>query len=403
MVEVARFRGSVVHPTRAAEVIAPPTDALGPAERRAHRAAHPLSFLHVTRSPSEEPDEDPVDDRTTAHRALEALHRLLDAESFSPIGDPVYLVYEIEVDGRTQRGLVCELTTTALARHGRPHEAVDPDRVTMLATHYAVVGAASSPMACTVLDGGPLSEALGSTEEYLVEHEEYLVEHEDADGVIHRVLRVPDAEPHPVERALAGQELYIIDGHHRAAAMAQLLSDGIDRPALVAIFPSGELEVGAFHRLIRLPEALSSDRFLDRLRYRFRNSAIAGPERPSPGSLVVGRGDRWLRLELDERPVAGGPLICIGSMDPVVAEREVVLGAAEGFTSRPDVVHVPDRVPLDELVARASDEGRVCLLVPPVELADVLEVAGHRHVLPPKTTHFWPKLLSGVLLRRFDG
>ncbi|MBI1918209.1 MAG: DUF1015 domain-containing protein [Planctomycetes bacterium] len=47
--------------------------------------------------------------------------------------------------------------------------------------------------------------------------------------------------------------------------------------------------------------------------------------------------------------------------------------------------------------AQAGGQCEVAVLVPPASMADVEQIAGNREKMPPKSTYFYPKLLSGLV------
>src|SRR6185503_21229065 len=80
----------------------------------------------------------------------------------------------------------------------------------------------------------------------------------DASGVVQSVWRAGPAEAAPLTRHLAGQRLYVADGHHRVAA-ATRFCELTERPktdrVLCAIYPQDEIVLHAFHRRVRGPVA----------------------------------------------------------------------------------------------------------------------------------------------------
>jgi uncharacterized protein (DUF1015 family) len=48
--------------------------------------------------------------------------------------------------------------------------------------------------------------------------------------------------------------------------------------------------------------------------------------------------------------------------------------------------------------ATAKRECQLAVLVPPATMDDVEQIAGNREKMPPKSTYFYPKLLSGLVL-----
>jgi uncharacterized protein (DUF1015 family) len=47
--------------------------------------------------------------------------------------------------------------------------------------------------------------------------------------------------------------------------------------------------------------------------------------------------------------------------------------------------------------ATAARECQVAALVPPATMAHVEQIAGNLEKMPPKSTYFYPKLLSGLV------
>ena len=396
MVAAMPFSGQLVRPERVGDVVSPAYDALTQEQRRRYRTDHPLSYLHVTRSAPDEDDGSTIDDHTLVTRGRASLERILAAGVFAPVGEPAVVVYELEHGEHRQRGVVIEVAGSEFRARAKPHEATQPDRTALLAEHSLIVRAASSPVACTVAAGHALDEVVSG-----VDVRPPAVEHRSDDGLVQRVWLLEAAATAAAIAALADQQLYIIDGHHRAAANAQLLERGFEVPLLVAVFTPSSLGLAGFHRLLRLPEDLAPAEYVRRVSRRFRVTPTDDLVPPSAGTVVIGTGSGWHHVEFDERPVAGGPLIRLGSTDPCIVERELI-GAIGGRDGPVDVVYMPDEGGLDVVVDEAKRLGRVPILLAPVTIDDVIEVADGGLTMPPKSTYFTPKVRSGLFLLRYD-
>lgn len=393
---VGPFRGLVVTADAAREVVSPAHDALTADRRRAHRAAHPDSYLHVTRAAEDEPDANTVDDATLVQRGRRSLERLLKHDRFAA-GAAAFYVYRLVDGGHAQCGVVCEFAPRHFLAHARPHEATRPERAALLSLHLAEVAASSSPIACAVADDGALERELQA-----VTVGSPILDLTGDDGVQQTVWRVDDQGiAERLTRLLAAETLFIIDGHHRSAAVRDLLERGIEVPVLVAIFPEQSLHLVGFHRLVALPPALTGGELVRRIRRRFRVETRPPLASVAAGQIAMVVEGQWLVVQFDEPPVAGGPLIRLGSLDPVVLEREIleaIIGAAGPF----DITYVPDIDPFAMIAARAADEDRIPMFVPPVAIHDMMTVAEGGLILPAKSTYFTPKVRSGIFLRLFD-
>ncbi len=53
--------------------------------------------------------------------------------------------------------------------------------------------------------------------------------------------------------------------------------------------------------------------------------------------------------------------------------------------------------------AAAARQGRLVALVPPATMRHVEQIAGNLEKMPPKSTYFYPKLLSGLVFNPLKG
>jgi len=253
-------------------------------------------------------------------------------------------------------------------------------------------------VACTLERGARLDAALAD-----IDAKPPLVEHTGDDGLTQRVWRVEDpAMAEQIHASLINDDLFIIDGHHRAAANAQLLADGADVPVLVAIFAPEALQLCGFHRLVKLPGALSETDLMTAVARRFRVVAHPDLRTPEPGSVEIYAAGSWHTVQFDERPAAGGPLVRLGSLDPSIVEREIIQAVVGRDVASVDVEYMPDEGNSDAVAEHALSLGRVPILVPPLTVADMVEVADGGLTMPAKSTYFVPKVRSGLFLRLLD-
>lgn len=387
-----------MRPEAAAAVVSPAYDALSSAQRKRFRDDHPDSYLHVTRSAEDEPDADTVDNTTLVARGRAALESLVAKELFVSHGAPAFYVYRLVEGAHAQCGLVCEIPSDHLDRVARPHEATRPDRTALLAEHFRVVRAASSPVACAVRDDGGLERELDSATTA-----EPILDIAGDDGLQQTVWRIDD--PEATERLISRldeEQLFIIDGHHRSAAVQQIRREGVTLPVLTAIFPEQSLRLVGFHRLLRLAESMTPEQLLDRIRRRFRLESTPPLTTVAPGTIAIVVGDRWYLVHFDERPVAGDAVVRLGSLDPVVLDREILRSIVARDAGEVDITYTPDIEPFPVIVEAAHARGRLPIFVPPVSIEDMMAVAEGGVIMPAKSTYFTPKVRSGVFLRRFD-
>lgn len=274
----------VVRPDLAAEVATPAHDVLTPRARQQLLDQHPHSFLHVDLAAREA--EDP-----TTHPGADVVRRWIADGVFRALPEPTYAVHELRDGEHRQRGLVGEVPISAYtAGLVRPHEATSPDLTREVAQAHRALALSASPVSLAVHGHPDLAALLDQ-----VAAAEPALAFRGHDGVDHRVWPVTSADRRSrLRQAVAAVErLYIIDGHHRFAAMAQLARDGGPEPRLLGtVFPDDQLRVSAHHRPTARP-ATSADELL----------AAAPPEddprrvlHPIPVTAVEGLADRGVVL-----------------------------------------------------------------------------------------------------------
>ena len=239
----------------------------------------------------------------------------------------------------------------------------------------------------------------------------------DDEGTVHRLWRIADAGAiEAVRAALADTELLIADGHHRyetARTYAdEIGGEGDHRYVLMCLVSMSDpgLTVFPTHRVVgRLAEDRRA-RLEEELRQDFEVADVdAGSVVPQDGNGgpptygYLDRSGRALRLRLGS-PAAveralGDRSPSYRSLDTAVLEK-LVLEDALGLTEE-DISHQHGLAYARDLdQARAlldSGEYELAFLLRPTPIEQVQAVAQAGETMPPKSTYFYPKLLSGLL------
>jgi uncharacterized protein (DUF1015 family) len=239
----------------------------------------------------------------------------------------------------------------------------------------------------------------------------------DADGTVHRVWRATDPEAiAAVQTATREVELLIADGHHRyetADTYAQEVGgEGEHRymlMCLVALEDPG-LTVFPTHRLIRDLDQTGREALRDAIRRDFDVHEVpldqlAPP--PGTGPLQLGYIDSHhqtpYRLTLKDQAIADAALPDFSEayrqLDTGVLETLILKGAL-GLSDE-DISH------FNGLFYARSDEEAIALvrsgeyegafLMRPTPVQQVRDIAASGENMPPKSTFFYPKLLTGLL------
>jgi uncharacterized protein (DUF1015 family) len=239
----------------------------------------------------------------------------------------------------------------------------------------------------------------------------------DADGTVHRLWRVADTQVVAAVQAAAREsELLIADGHHRyetARAYAEEVGGEGEHQyvlmCLVALEDPG-LTVFPTHRLVKGLDPERREALAAALERDFEIAEVAAQELappPGQGPLQLGYIDsqtgRPVRLTLKDQAIADAALAghseAYRRLDTGVLEALLLKGAL-GFSDE-DISHLRDfRYARDadealELVRSGAYDAAFVMRATPV--AQVRDVAAAGENMPPKSTYFFPKLLTGLL------
>jgi uncharacterized protein (DUF1015 family) len=370
---------------------------------------NPLSFLHVGRSDIDLPPEmDPHDARIYA-KARENLERFVGDGILRREDRPALYLYRQVMGGRAQTGLVGCVHVDDYERNIiRKHEKTRKDKEDDRTRHVLTLNANAEPVFLTYRPRVDLSALT-------VEHARTapLYDFVAPDGVGHTVWVVPD--PAPWIAGFDGVDCcYVADGHHRCASAWRA---GRERRAanpshrgdeeynwfLAVLFPSDELRILPYNRIVRDLHGHTAAEFLERLAAFGRLSPTSNPVPPRAGTFCLFLPGGWHLLELDPSRIDHGDPI--GSLDVSLLQALVLsplLGVGDPRTDeRIDFVG-GIRGPAE--LERRVNSGEMALAVSmyPTTLDQLMAVADAGQVMPPKSTWFEPKLRSGLFVHTLD-
>jgi uncharacterized protein (DUF1015 family) len=387
MPRISPFTGLVFDPAVAGPlevVTAPPYDVIGEVERRRFLSSSPHSVVHLDLSEAE-------GGRDRYERAAELLSAWRRQGVLVANDGPAYFVYEmrfrLETRERTIRGLLCALELEDWGGGVLPHERTMPgpveDRLHLLratrANLSAVYGTVTGPVPAlgSLLDAVMAGDPAGAMV--------------DEEGVSHRLWHAA-ADP-AIPGWLAGEPLLIADGHHRYTTALRYrderrAADGAGPwdavLALVVDAGTEEPPVLPFHRVVG-PDGAARAAALPGERVRDLQEVLAELD-DEAGTIGVVRREAGGLVHL-VATLEGGP-------PAVSALHEEVLGLGAGDTG---VRFTPD--PVDAEAAVRSGEAGAAYLLPPTTTQRIHAVVEQGGRLPQKSTFFWPKPRTGMVLR----
>jgi uncharacterized protein (DUF1015 family) len=291
----------------------------------------------------------------------------------------------------------------------RPHERTHPgpkeDRLRLTRATHANL----SPIFSLYDD--PAGAAWGALAPHL--EAEPWSEVTDEDGTVHRLWRVTDPAAHAAaQEALAPAELLIADGHHRyETARVHHAEGGAGHVlmCLVALQDPG-LTVFPTHRLLT---AISDrDRLRETIERDFEIAPTDALEPTGDGPVRMGYLDahhrRPVMLTLRDPATVAAALPDkpepYRELDTAVLEALVLHGALG--MSEDDISHLNgldyarDTEQARERVEAGTAQAAFFMRATPV--SQVRDVAATGESMPPKSTYFFPKVLTGMVFNLLD-
>ena len=234
----------------------------------------------------------------------------------------------------------------------------------------------------------------------------------DDDGTINRLWRVAESGVlEEVAEALSDTELLIADGHHRYETARVYAQENRSEGAqwvlmnLVALEDPG-LTVFPTHRLARGRGLERYEKLANTLREHFEIEEVAPEELappPSQGPTQLGYLDSHFKRPFRLTYKGGEPDGLTGPLarfDTAILETLILKGPLELTDEDIDHLH-------DFAYARDDDEARdkvlqgeydVAFLLRPPPVATIREVAAAGQNMPPKSTYFFPKVPTGLVI-----
>jgi len=441
MVKTARivpFRGLCYNPEKVAyeEVVAPPYDVISERQAQTLTRRSPYNIVRLILS-----QDEGGRDRYTVASTL--LHRWIDEGilMFDPRPAIYFYLqdYQLE-DGsrRTRKGFIalCKLedfSSGNIVPHERTHQKQIEDRLRLLRACRANL----SPILSLYTDPN-----LTINETFLEKHHEIpLLDTTDADGVRHRFYRVTDPEALDLAvQVLSEKKLLIADGHHRyATALAYkkemekatgTLSEQAPYNYIMMYFTNTEdegLTILPSHRLIHGLPDFEMEAFLARLREyfdvwefpfqdegeeqeqkaRFFKALHALQGQRITIGLYIQRRHCFCLLSLKEAakddPILQAMPRSIRRMAIPIFNEFILKRILSLDTDQKRQAHI-NIIKNNQKAIDLIHTGRfqMAFLFNPNTLEEIHDVISENQVMPQKSTFFYPKLLTGLVIYKHD-
>ncbi len=450
MAVVAPFCGVRYNPEkieRLEDVVTPPYDVISTDDEKKLLQKNPYSMINLDlRNISQGTTED--DGRY--EQARERFQSWQEEKVLVQDEQPAIYLYYIDYNhpsGRrlTRKGIVslvglAEFAEGIVKPHEKTFSGVISDRLQLMETCKAQFSQIFS------IYSDEEQEVISTLEK--VREQEPLLQVDDQNANTHTLWQVTDtAALEYVHGFFADKSVYIADGHHRYTTALdcrrQALANNPDLPAdhpcnyimmyLCACEDPG-LSVLPTHRLVRWPGNMNADQLRERMQQGMAVTEIDQGSRETLIAEVLNRmneadsngdtlafgvyhpgEDRAFLLRMQEETIARSPLLAdkpevLQELDVVVLSDLLIqdyLGLGHDQCVRDGLVsYISDSdVALDEAVKESvlqDSNTPLLFLLNPTKVEQVLNVADSDNIMPHKSTYFYPKIMTGLLLNKLN-
>ncbi len=394
-------------PEFAGRVAALPYDVMN-TEEAALRAAHnDLTFLRVDRAEIDFPaGTDPYSPAVYA-KAAENLHAYEKSGICLRETSPRFYVYRQQMGETVQTGIVgCASVDDYLNGVIKRHELTRADKEEDRIRHVDTCNANTGPIFLAYRGSDALRALLS---DYTSRAPEYDFVSEG--DVKNTVWVVDEADNDKIEQAFAAiPALYIADGHHRCASAVKVaLRRRAEKPDydgteefnrfLAVFFDAADLKIMDYNRLLKDTNGHTADELFNLLGEIFdireESAPVAPAKRHEFGMFFE---NRWYRLTL--KPGIADDADPVASLDVSLLQtlvNEPIFGVGDPRTdSRIDFVGGIRG--LKELEKRCREDMTLAFSMYPTSMEELMRIADAGRIMPPKSTWFEPKLLSGLFI-----
>ena len=397
----------------ASKVAALPYDVMNSDEAREMVKGNPYSFLHVDKAEIDLEKGIDLYSDVVYEKAKENLEKLEKDGIMKQDEKACFYIYRQIMNGREQTGLVgCASIDDYINNQIKKHELTRADKEADRIRHVDTCDANTGPIFLCYKECDEVDEIVSDFKNNNSPVYDFLTE----DGISNTVWVIEDEDLNNKLSSLlenAGA-FYIADGHHRCASAVNVGKkrreqnkdySGIEEFNffLAVLFPSKTLSIMDYNRVVKDLNGYTKDEFINKIKEKFDLEKTGSKEPYAPvekHTFGMYLDNEWYVLKTktgtfnENDPVERldvsilqsnllSPVLSIG--DPRTDKRIDFIGGIRG---------------LKELERRVKADMTVAFSMYPTTLDDLTDIADANKIMPPKSTWFEPKLLSGLFIHK---
>ncbi|MFN4975171.1 MAG: DUF1015 domain-containing protein [Bacteroidota bacterium] len=405
MAVVLPFRALRPQPQLAGQVASLPYDVLNSSEARQAANGNPNSFLHITKSEIDLPDETDPYAAEVYEKARTNLAAFMSRDILFRENKSCYYIYRLTMQGKSQTGLVA-LSSIDEYEHNliKKHELTRPEKEMDRIRHIKIAGAQTGNVFLAYRQQKDIDQLI----ENWVQVKSPVYDFTAIDQIQHTIWVISDDQTIAALTELFATQVpctYIADGHHRAASAAKVrqnIEGTVPEGAnyfLTTLFPANQLRILDYNRVVTDLNGHSIDSILAAVAAQFEIESCGAqkvlPEAPHVFGMYL--GNQWYRLTSLPGTFSDDP---IGQLDVTILQDNLlapILGIGDQRTDK-RIDFVGGIRGLAELERRVNNgDMAIAFSLYPVTADQLFAIADSGQVMPPKSTWFEPKLRDGLL------
>ena len=388
-----------------------PYDVVNREEAKQKAGENKLSFLRVTRSEIDLDDKLNPYSEEVYKKAKETLAQFKKEKVLVLDSKPCFYLYRLLMSGRTQVGIVGtfsvdEYDGNIILKHEKTRKEKEDDRTNHIITTEAQTG----PVFLTYKG----VESINKIVDKVLETEP-LFFFTSSDGIRHTIWQVLEEYNNTIMDEIGKVwNLYIADGHHRAASASRAqkvkkesnpnhAGDEEYNYFIGVLFPAEQLHIMPYNRVVFNLNGNSKQEFLNKLSEKFVHDKTNVKEPTDRRNIGMYLDHQWYNLKPKDSVIASINLAksVAETLDVSILQDFLlnpILGIDDPRTNKniDFIGGIRGTAELEKLVN--SGKAAVAFSLYPVSVNDLMDIADAGEVMPPKSTWFEPKLRDGLLV-----
>lgn len=384
-----------------------PYDVVNREEAAELAKGNPINFLRVTRSEIELKEKTNVYSHEVYQRAKENFDRLRHEAPLVQDSTPHFYIYKLTMGNHSQTGIAATFSVDdyekdVIKKHEKTRKVKEDDRTNHIITTEAQTG----PVFLTYKSVKEVDKVVNDT----IGKKIPIYNFTTHDGIKHEVWILPDDYTDTVISEIKKvKNLYIADGHHRAASASRAQKVKMEQNSnhtgeeeynyfIGVLFPAEQLKILSYNRTI-CDLKMDKIEFLEKVRKNFSIEETGFPNPPSEKTFAMYIDKKWYLLKPNENIK---PSKAVGDKLDVSLLQNYLLHPVLGIEDQRTDTNIDfiGGIRGTEELEKLVDSGKasVAFSMFPVSVDDLINISDAGETMPPKSTWFEPKLRDGLLI-----